>query len=366
MSGVIQLLKNAITPGGVLAGRQGLYAKTDGKLYTQTDEGAETPLTTGEDVTAAIAAHEGLADPHPGYLTPAEGNAAYEPMNANIQAHIASSANPHTVTKSQVGLGNCDNTSDANKPVSTATQTALDGKVAANGAITGGTKTKITYDAKGLVTAGADATTADIADSLNKRYVTDAHLTLLGNTSGTNSGNETTTSEGALINGATAKATPVDADQIGLMDSAASNVLKKLSWANLKATAKTYFDGLYLALAGGTMTGNLALKTFTETGTTSVGNITGATNLPWNGGSVYKATLTGNVTFTFTGTPVAGQSMTLILTQDATGSRTITWPTMKWAGGSAPSTSSTGGKIDIIGIFYDGVDYYGFPGGIGF
>jgi len=48
------------------------------------------------------------------------------------------------------------------------------GAVATNSAITGATKTKVTYDAKGLVTAGADATTADIADSSNKRYVTDA------------------------------------------------------------------------------------------------------------------------------------------------------------------------------------------------
>ena len=63
--------------------------------------------------------------------------------------------------------------------------------VVANSAITGATKTKITYDAKGLVTAGADATTADIADSTNKRYVTDAQSTVIGNTSGTNSGNQT-------------------------------------------------------------------------------------------------------------------------------------------------------------------------------
>lgn len=38
------------------------------------------------------------------------------------------SGNPHNVTKSDVGLGNVDNTSDANKPVSTAAQTALDAK----------------------------------------------------------------------------------------------------------------------------------------------------------------------------------------------------------------------------------------------
>ena len=65
------------------------------------------------------------------------------------------------------------------------------GAVATNSAITGATKTKITYDAKGLVTSGADATTADIADSTNKRYVTDANLTVIGNTSGTNTGDET-------------------------------------------------------------------------------------------------------------------------------------------------------------------------------
>lgn len=41
-------------------------------------------------------------------------------------AHEANVSNPHSVTKSQVGLGNADNTSDANKPVSTAQQTALD------------------------------------------------------------------------------------------------------------------------------------------------------------------------------------------------------------------------------------------------
>jgi hypothetical protein len=50
--------------------------------------------------------------------------------HAQIDSHIASAANPHSVTKAQVGLGNADNTSDANKPVSTA-QAAADGVVQA-------------------------------------------------------------------------------------------------------------------------------------------------------------------------------------------------------------------------------------------
>jgi len=55
---------------------------------------------------------------------------------------------------------------------------------------------------------------------------------------------------GSSIHGATAKATPVDADTVPLIDSAASNVLKKVTWANVKATLKTYFDTLYVALTG--------------------------------------------------------------------------------------------------------------------
>ena len=47
---------------------------------------------------------------------------------STIDNHIADKNNPHAVTKAQVGLGNCDNTSDDDKPVSTATQTALNGK----------------------------------------------------------------------------------------------------------------------------------------------------------------------------------------------------------------------------------------------
>ena len=53
---------------------------------------------------------------------------------------------------------------------------------------------------------------------------------------------------GSAIHGSSAKATPVDADTVALIDSAASNTLKKLSWANIKATLKTYFDTLYAAV----------------------------------------------------------------------------------------------------------------------
>lgn len=78
------------------------------------------------------------------------------------------------------------------------------GGVASNTAITGATNTKITYDAKGLVTAGSAATTADIAASTNKNYVTDAQAIVIGNTSGTNSGdNAINTLYSGLVSNAT-------------------------------------------------------------------------------------------------------------------------------------------------------------------
>jgi hypothetical protein len=56
------------------------------------------------------------------------------------------------------------------------------------------------------------------------------------------------------IDAASAKTTPVDADTIGLIDSAASNVLKKLTFANLKAWLKSYFDTLYASIGSGGIT----------------------------------------------------------------------------------------------------------------
>ena len=51
----------------------------------------------------------------------------------------------------------------------------------------------------------------------------------------------------AAMVAASTKATPVDADLLPLADSAASFGLKNLTWANLKATIKAYFDGIYAA-----------------------------------------------------------------------------------------------------------------------
>lgn len=59
------------------------------------------------------------------YLKTVDAQATYA-TKTELTAHTGNTSNPHGVTAAQVGLGNVDNTSDADKPISTATQAALD------------------------------------------------------------------------------------------------------------------------------------------------------------------------------------------------------------------------------------------------
>lgn len=99
------------------------------------------------------------------------------------------------------------------------------------------------------------------------------------------------------------------------------------------------------------LAGNVALATGGGVETLNVlgsGSGTRAINLA--NGNVVSATLTGNTTFTFSGaTASTACSFGLYLTQDATGSRTVTWPaSVKWAGGTPPTLSTGANDIDIL------------------
>lgn len=80
--------------------------------------------------------------------------------------------------------------------------------------------------------------------------------------------------------------------------------------------------------------------------------------------SILDLTLTGNCVLTFP-TPAAGGQFTLLLKQDATGSRTVTWPsTVRWAGGTAPTLTATAGRTDVVTFLSDGTYWLGFVGGL--
>lgn len=86
----------------------------------------------------------------------------------------------------------------------------------------------------------------------------------------------------------------------------------------------------------------------------SLGTTSGTITPNVANGNVQTITLNGNLTFSAFTSPVAGQSLTLIINTNGTG-RTLT-STMKFAGGS--KTLSTTSTTDIITVFYDGTNYW--------
>jgi hypothetical protein len=154
---------------------------------------AVSGTNTGDETNATIKTKLGAATSAvDGYLTSAD-HATFTAKQNALGFTAENSANKKTTLTD----------SDTDYPTTRTVNTALAQKVTTNTAITGETKTKVTYDNKGLVTGGADATTADIASSTDKRYVTDANLTVIGNTSGVNTGDQiiSVTTDGVTITG---------------------------------------------------------------------------------------------------------------------------------------------------------------------
>lgn len=100
------------------------------------------------------------------------------------------------------------------------------------------------------------------------------------------------------------------------------------------------------------------------------GNSSTAITLDLANGNVQKITLTANCTVTLT-SPASGvmRSLTLLVFQDGTGTRTITWPvSVKWGNAGAPVLTTTAAKMDMISLFTvdGGTNWYGALGAKGF
>jgi len=101
---------------------------------------------------------------------------------------------------------------------------------------------------------------------------------------------------------------------------------------------------------------NPTVTNYVETAYTA--NTSTAITVALTNGTVQILTLTGNATITMP-TAVAGKSFIIILAQDATGSRTVTWSTVSWPSATAPTITSTASKKDIYSFFSDGTSWYG-------
>jgi hypothetical protein len=210
--------------------------------------------TTTQDI-ADLAPPAGLADPG------ANGIVVRTALNTTTARSVAAGTNV-TVSNGDGVSGNPTvNVADASTTVKGVVELATSAETTAGLAVQA-SDTRLsdsrtpTAHASSHVTPGSDKIRD--ASASQDGLMTTAYASKLD---GIEAGADVTdaTNVGAAINGATAKTTPVDADTVGLIDSAASNVLKKLSWSNIKATLKTYFDTLYPSGSGtssGTNTGD--------------------------------------------------------------------------------------------------------------
>lgn len=137
--------------------------------------------------------------------------------------------------------------------------------------------------------------------------------------------------------------------------------------SDFHAVPLKHLNDNFLKLAGGTLTGSLVLKGFSEKSTSVTG--TGAVSLDMNSGNTFPINLTGNITgFTLTNAPTDSFSITMFITQ--TGAFTVTWNiggvTVKWAGGTAPAVTTTANKTDVFCFTKIGAVWYGFNGGQSF
>jgi branched-subunit amino acid transport protein len=120
-------------------------------------------------------------------------------------------------------------------------------------------------------------------------------------------------------------------------------------------------DNVSYSVSGGLtlsdlMSSNVKAKTFELTQPSSI-NSTSTTTLDLSTGNVLQVVLTGSTTLAFTNPKIG--TYIIKIKQDATGNRTLNFPTIKWADAAVPTVTPTANAVDLITIIYDGVDYYG-------
>lgn len=319
-------------------------------------------------------------------------NAYRGDRGATAYSHTLLTDNPHQVNKTQVGLSNVDNTSDLSKPVSTATQTALNGKANT-------THTHVPADItglQGLLDAKANssslavvATTGDYGDLLNIPAPLDISGKL-DKSGGTMSGALSLGSN--KITNLASGTNSGDAVNKGQMDAAIAGAGGSSVWGGITGSIsnqtdlQTALNGKEGSIAAGDTTqyyrGDKSWATLTKgaVGLSDVDNTSNATEraaaatltnkrINPRVSSVASASsltptiasfdqyvytaLAANLTINApTGTPTEGNKLMFAIKDNGT-SRTLTWDTAFAPAGVDMPASTTAGKWHYIGFIYN-------------
>lgn len=160
------------------------------------------------------------------------------------------------------------------------------------------------------------------------------------------------------VHAATEKTDPVDDDEVPLADSEDSFSLKKITFASVLSAVGTYIASAVLSLTNKTLehpTVNAPVAGYDSHTPTGGGTATLDLSSATRHSVAFPA---GNITIALSNATV-GQYFQVELTQDSTGSRTVTWfSTIRWAGGSAPTLTTTANKRDVFGFICTGSGTY--------
>lgn len=180
-----------------------------------------------------------------------------------------------------------------------------------------------------------------------------------GLTSGTSGGVLAYTASGTLASSAALTASAI---VLGGGAGAAPTVLGSLGTTTTVLHGNAAGAPTYGAIVNADITNATIDLTTKVTGVLPIANSTistqaiSASAIDWSTGSFFTKTLSANTTFTFSNR-TSGQTISVRLTNTAS-NYTVTWPTVKWVGASAP-TMTVGAKSDVYTFIYDGTDVFG-------
>lgn len=187
-------------------------------------------------------------------------------------------------------------------------------------------------------------------------------VTLSIPTSPTLPGTTTGTFSGALTgNASTATALAADGANcsagsfpLGVDASGAAQSCTVATTGTVTSVAQTVPQEHAISGSPVTTTGTLAI---TRAAVNAIGNLGASPTINWNSGVTQSGTLNANATVAFSN-PVSGQLYQLILLQDATGARTVTWPAaVVWPDGTALTVNPTASTRTLVTLWYDGTNY---------
>lgn len=257
---------------------------------------------------------------------------------------------------------------------------------------TGGTKTLITvtyddangnmdfvvdddlsnYDntTSGFLTAHPNISAASSSDNSGRTYIQDILLDSNGHVTGITTATETVTDTNTTYSAGTnisLAGTTFNVDDAFLVNNADDTTSGTVTMANLivgdAGNIGSASDTDAIAIASDGEVTLSQRSTFSKAIKTPLQSNTDGTTVTFNlnEANTHTVTLGGNRTLAISN-ETAGQKFIINLVQDGTGSRTVTWfSTIKWAGGSAPTLTSTANKADSFGFLCTGTDaYYGF------